>query len=66
MSLVKYIVRRLLAMIPVIFAVLTLTFILSRLMPGDPVIRLLQAQGIPHPNPEVIAAKRAELGLDLP
>ena len=66
MSLTKYLVRRLIAIIPIVFGVMTLTFFLSRMMPGDPVLALLQSQGIPHPNPTVIAAKRRELGLDLP
>ncbi|MFX1568832.1 MAG: ABC transporter permease [Promethearchaeota archaeon] len=66
MSLAKYILKRLLSLIPVIFAVLTLTFILSRLMPGDPVIALLQAQSVPNINPDLIAQRRHELGLDQP
>jgi len=41
MSMIKYIIRRLIAMIPVIFGVMTLTFILSRMMPGDPVLAYL-------------------------
>ena len=41
MSLLKYIFKRLLAAIPVIFGVMTLTFILSRFMPGDPVLAYL-------------------------
>jgi len=45
MSLLSYIFKRILATIPVIFGVLTITFFLSRLMPGDPVMQLLlQAQ----------------------
>ena len=66
MSLLKYVIKRLIAIIPVIFGVLTLTFILSRMMPGDPVIALLQAQGVTHPNPTRIAQMRHQLGLDLP
>lgn len=41
MSLIKYIVRRFIALLPVLFGVLTLTFVLSRLMPGDPVLAFL-------------------------
>lgn len=41
MSMFKYIVRRFLTLLPVLFGVLTLTFILSRLMPGDPVLAFL-------------------------
>jgi peptide/nickel transport system permease protein len=66
MSMTKYIVRRLLQMIPVIFGVLILTFFLARAMPGDPVEKLLQAQGLPKPDFDVIEAKRRQLGLDDP
>ncbi len=66
MSLVKYIIKRLIALIPVIFGVLTLTFILSRAMPGDPVVALLRARGITTINPARVAALRRELGLDQP
>ncbi|MFX1586990.1 MAG: ABC transporter permease [Promethearchaeota archaeon] len=37
MSMIKYIFKRLLSMIPVLFGALLLTFILARAMPGDPV-----------------------------
>lgn len=66
MSLAKYIIKRLLLTIPVLFGVLTLTFILSRMMPGDPVIALLQAQNVHNINPNLIAQKRHELELDQP
>src|SRR4030042_4685851 len=62
MGLIQYIFRRLLVLIPVMLGVLAITFILTRLMPGDPVAALL-----PHnPTPEMIAAKQHELGLDQP
>jgi ABC-type dipeptide/oligopeptide/nickel transport system permease component len=41
MSLLKYIIRRLIIAVPVIFGVMTLTFVLSRFMPGDPVLAYL-------------------------
>lgn len=66
MSMLKYAVRRLIVAIPVLFGVLTLTFILSRAMPGDPVYKLLELQGIIKPMPEVVAQMRHELGLDQP
>jgi peptide/nickel transport system permease protein len=62
MSLIKYIIRRLLALIPVLFGVLTLTFILSRYMPGDPVLAYLPERY----NPALYAQTRAMLGLDKP
>jgi ABC-type dipeptide/oligopeptide/nickel transport system permease component len=39
--MIKYIIRRLIALLPVLFGVMTLTFILSRLLPGDPVLAYL-------------------------
>jgi peptide/nickel transport system permease protein len=66
MSLIKYIFRRVLIIIPELFGALTLTFILSRLMPGNPAVALLVSRGIPKPNPNIIAQMEHELGLDLP
>lgn len=66
MSMLKYIVRRLLAAIPVIFGVLTLTFVFSRMMPGDPIHALLEVLGIPDPLPEVVRQYNHLYGLDLP
>ena len=60
MSLVKYTVRRLIALIPVIFGVLTLTFILSRLMPGDPVLAYMP-EG--HINWTLYELRKTQLGL---
>ncbi len=36
MSLLKYVVRRLLSLVPILFGVLFLSFALSRAMPGNP------------------------------
>ena len=58
----KYLVRRMLMLIPVIFGVLTLTFVLSRLMPGDPVLALLPERA----TAEDYIAMRHRLGLDRP
>jgi peptide/nickel transport system permease protein len=66
MSMLKYILRRLLAAIPVIFGVLTLTFVFSRMMPGDPIHALLEVLGIPDPLPEVVNHYNHLYGLDLP
>ena len=66
MSLLKYAFRRILALIPTVFGVLTLTFVLSRLMPGDPALAMLEAAGIAKPNPVVYNAMVRQLGLDQP
>lgn len=62
MSMLTYLIRRVLIMIPVLFGVIALTFFLSRMMPGDPVYSHLGQQW----TQEQYDAKAAELGLDRP
>lgn len=62
MSMIKYILRRMLAAIPVLFGVLTITFILSRLMPGNPVLASLPDRF----DPADYEAAYIRLGLHLP
>ncbi len=57
-----YIVRRLLAAIPVIFLVLLFSFLLLRLIPGDPALILAGATA----NEEQVEAIRESLGLNKP
>lgn len=45
MSLIKYIIKRIIAIIPVLAGVLIITFFLSRMMPGDPVLGYLRGSG---------------------
>jgi peptide/nickel transport system permease protein len=66
MSLLKYALRRIIALIPIVFGVITLTFVLSRMISGDPVRAILAAAGIPRPAPHVYAAMARQLGLDQP
>ena len=63
MSLIKYIIRRLIVLIPIMFGVLTLTFILTRLMPGDPIAARLAAAGIMNPGTGQYQQMRCQLGL---
>ncbi len=58
----EYLARRLLALIPVMFIVATLVFVLMHLTPGDPVSAMLGMDA----NPTDIARMRAQLGLDKP
>ncbi|MDE3111849.1 MAG: ABC transporter permease [Chloroflexota bacterium] len=58
----RYILRRLLLMIPVILLVTIGIFILIRLEPGDPVLTFAGEDR----NPELLAALRHEYGLDQP
>ena len=58
----KYILKRLLALIPTIFIVSVVVFLLVRLTPGDPAAMMLGEDA----SLEDIAALRARLGLDDP
>ncbi|MHA2398444.1 MAG: ABC transporter permease [Promethearchaeota archaeon] len=68
MNLVKYILRRSLVALPVLFGILTLNFILTRLMPGDPILGYLAQTGISDPETymEQYEYMRINLGLDDP
>ncbi|HWC03275.1 MAG TPA: ABC transporter permease [Methylomirabilota bacterium] len=57
-----YLIRRLLAVIPVMAVVVTVVFLLIHLIPGDPVAVMLG----PEATPAQIEGTRAALGLDRP
>jgi len=58
----KYLVRRLLALLPVSLGVVTLTFAIIHLVPGDPVVAMLGETA----GPADIVGMRHQLGLDRP
>lgn len=60
--MLKFIIRRILLMIPVLFGVSLITFIIVRFIPGDPVQVLLGADR--RSTPEQIEAIRRAYGLD--
>ena len=60
-----YILRRLLLMIPTLFGVAILVFLMLRLMGGDPVEVMLRGEGA-NVSQEIIEAERIRLGLDQP
>jgi ABC-type dipeptide/oligopeptide/nickel transport system permease component len=57
-----YIVRRLLTAIPLLAAVAAFTFLLLRVIPGDPILAMMGERY----DPETAAAFRRDLGLDQP
>ena len=61
----RYVIRRLLSLIPVLLGVTLLTYGLMYLSPKDPVEMMLQAQGT-APSAEIVEAMRHQLGLDRP
>jgi len=62
---VRYVLRRLLSLLPVLLGVTLLTYGLMYLSPQNPVEMMLQGQGT-APDPDVVAAMRSQLGLDRP
>ncbi len=58
----KFVMRRLLQLIPTLFFVILTAFLLMKLIPGDPALTLLG----PQASPEDIARFRQQLGLDKP
>jgi peptide/nickel transport system permease protein len=61
-----YIVKRLLAMIPTLFGVAVLIFVLLRIVPGDVVEARYLAQGSQFQSQELMNLERKKLGLDQP
>jgi ABC-type dipeptide/oligopeptide/nickel transport system permease component len=62
--MMTYVSKRLLQAVPVLIGVSILVFLLIHLIPGDPVLVMLQ--GSPNVTPELIAEVRRNLGLDVP
>jgi nickel transport system permease protein len=63
--MIWFVVKRFSSLIPVLFGISLITFILIHLTPGDPAVVYLRLSQIP-PTDEAVAAIRAELGLDNP
>ncbi len=60
--MLRYLLRRVALIIPVALGVVTLTFVIMKLTPGDPAIAYLGDKA----TPAAVAALRAEWGLDRP
>ena len=60
--MLRYLIRRILALIPVMFIVATVVFFLIHLIPGDPASVLLG----PNATPTDVKRVQAQLGLDKP
>ena len=57
-----FILRRLLQLVPVLFGISLVVFLLMALLPGDPALAILG----PYATPESLASLRRELGLEQP
>ena len=61
--MIRYLLTRLLTAVPVILGVVSLTFVMMYMLPGDPASTMLAKSGA---SAQQIAELRAELGLDRP
>ena len=59
--MLRYIIQRMLLMVPTLLGVAVLCFFMLRLMPGDPVQMMMDGANV---SKAVIEAERARLGLD--
>ncbi len=64
MERLKFIGKRLVYLVVMLFGVATLVFILTKLIPGDPAVANLSQRALK--DPEIVAAFRAKHGLDKP
>ena len=64
--MLKYIIKRLLLSVPLVLGIVTMTFFISRLAPGDPMDMYLEPQRQRQVDPEVIELLRKKYGLDQP
>lgn len=62
----RYILRRLLISVPVLFGITLVTYVIVSLAPGDPVSALVNPEQIAELGPGWLEQQRAELGLDKP
>jgi peptide/nickel transport system permease protein len=63
----RYLIFRLLGMVPTVIGVVVLVFVMIRLVPGDPVdIMIAKSQGPVRNDPTARDAMRHQLGLDRP
>ena len=60
--MIRYVIGRLVQIVPVLFGISLVVFLLVRLIPGDPAIAVLGSRA----TPELIQRVHDQLGLDLP
>ena len=60
--MLSYIVRRLLALVPILLGLSLIVFLIMALIPGDPALAILGS----YATPESLASLRAQMGLDRP
>jgi peptide/nickel transport system permease protein len=65
----RYLIRRILQFIMIVFIANSLTFLVPRMVPGDPIVEFLNNQQLLNPNPEFetwVADYKSRFGVDKP
>jgi ABC-type dipeptide/oligopeptide/nickel transport system permease component len=65
-TLTAYYVRRILGIVPMLWVIVTITFLLAYAAPGDPITKMYGKEYGMQVTKEKIAAERAHFGLDRP
>ena len=63
--MLRYVLRRIALLIPMVFAASVIIFLMLRLGTGDPALDYLRLSNLP-PTPEMVASTRVMLGLNQP
>lgn len=61
--MLRYLVRRLLIAVPVLFGILFLAFVMTRMLPGDPILMMMSVEEF-EASDEYIETRREQLGLN--
>lgn len=64
--MVKFIIKRIALMFPLLIVVSFMTFMMTYLSKGDPAVTILHAQGTPNITPQLIAETREKYGFNEP
>ena len=64
--MVKFIIKRIALMFPLLIVVSFMTFMMTYLTKGDPAVTILHAQGTPNITPQLIAETREKYGFNDP
>ncbi len=63
--MLRYLIRRLMIAIPVLFGILFMSFMFTRLLPGDPLLMMMSVEEFSATD-EYMEQRRSDLGLDKP
>ena len=63
--MLRYLTKRLMIAVPVLFGILFVAFVLTRMLPGDPILMMMSVEEF-EASPQYLETRKAQLGLDKP